>query len=459
MSDQGSPMTPPRVVVKKIPNENISLLDILSEKEVIITVSSLNGFSEVVLPSSSIMRLFSLIDKNIENALCTYLTCIIDSDSNNSTTEYELDPIYVELLRKSKCFFITPTNKKNTNIMMSSYSLKKVATFLQTDIPGLCDYISVAIFIFTNEELYQRQKSINRLSLKAGLMAKNKNPSSVIEFADIPNDPELMNISGILDKSNNNNENNVSNNSNNDKNSKLYSNHKKLLLSRQRLSRGKIYPSPGFSSSNNSRNKDFEASYEDHIHITSPTNQEGGNQNRLRTRPVYRKKKQSSRSTYGYDFSNLYLLNDNEGNFVLVTEDTFDVLWQAKEKGKIKPDGSVTVFDVENKAVSVDVENIDLIKDDIDKKMISVPDLNGKKVVLNSRKFEEMIEQMKKEDNDIIEIDDYTGTKAFIQVPFTHAKKILSSQFKTAKKMQKKFYIIRLARIEVNDISNYYANN
>ena len=71
MSDQGSPMTPPRVVVKKIPNENISLLDILSEKEVIITVSSLNGFSEVVLPSSSIMGLFSLIDKNIENALCT----------------------------------------------------------------------------------------------------------------------------------------------------------------------------------------------------------------------------------------------------------------------------------------------------------------------------------------------------------------------------------------------------
>ena len=70
-----------------------------------------------------------------------------------------------------------------------------------------------------------------------------------------------------------------------------------------------------------------------------------------------------------------------------------------------------------------------------------------------------IVEQMKKEDNDIIEIDDYTGTKAFIQVPFTHAKKILSSQFKTAKKMQKKFYIIRLARIEVNDISNYYANN
>ena len=74
-----------------------------------------------------------------------------------------------------------------------------------------------------------------------------------------------------------------------------------------------------------------------------------------------------------------------------------------------------------------------------------------KYVIVNKKDFFRELKQTKQEGNNCVEMEDFTGQKVYIQIP--------SSNLNTKKsKLPKRLYYIRLARIEINEISNYYTN-
>ena len=437
-------------IIKKIPTSpSTSLHELIVDKDISINVPVLNSFSQLTIASSSLIKILSLIDNDVESPCCTYLTCLIETSSPSSSL-YELDPVYVELLHRSKCFFISSSHHQNRSIMVSAYSIKKIATMLETDTPGLCDFISVAIFIFTSEELHERNLNMKRLSTRA--IALEKKQSSMIEI----NDGDIVYNSSV-DVSNSHNDSKV-NNSNNDNSFKVYGSNQKKLLSRQRLSRSKI------PSNMNSRNK--EEMKEEEVVIGLPTI---NTSNSIEVSPMKLKggrrpnikKKIKSRSrpmneNGNNDMKNLYLINDIEGNCVIITEDTFDMLTTAKEEGKFKEGNGISVYDVDNKAVCIDVNSIDLIKDDEDKKMIGLTDLNGNYCVFHKKMLANAVNE--NTNQEYVECDDYTGCRMFLPVPSESMKKGILREENRRYKNEKKFYCIRLAKIEVNDVSNYYVN-
>ena len=161
-------------IIKKIQTSpSTSLHELIFDKDISINVPVLNSFSQLTIASSSLIKILSLIDNDVESPCCTYLTCLIETSSPSSSL-YELDPVYVELLHRSKCFFISSSHHQNRSIMVTAYSIKKIATMLETDTPGLCDFISVAIFIFTSEELHERNLNMKRLSTRAIALEKKQ---------------------------------------------------------------------------------------------------------------------------------------------------------------------------------------------------------------------------------------------------------------------------------------------
>ena len=84
-------------------------------------------------------------------------------------------------------------------------------------------------------------------------------------------------------------------------------------------------------------------------------------------------------------------------------------------------------------------------------KLVKIKDLFDKDVIVNKKDFFRELEQTKQEGNNCVEMEDFTGQKVYIQIP--------SSNLNTKKsKLPKRLYYIRLARIEINEISNYYTN-
>lgn len=439
--------TPNSPIIKQVSTSpSTSLHELIINKDISINLPVLNSFSQITISSKSINKIFSLIDSDVESTCCTYLTCLIETSSSSSSL-YELYPVYVELLHRSKCFFISSSHHQNRSIMVSAYSIKKIASMLKTDTPGLCDFISVAIFIFTNEELHERNLSMKRLSTRA--IALEKKQSSMIE---INNDDIVINSS---DASISHNDSKINNS--NDNSFKMYGTHQKKLLSRQRMSRNKI------PSNMNSRNK--EEMKEEEIVVGLPTI---NTSNSIETTPMKlkggrrpnMKKKIKSRSrpmnqSTENEIKNLYLINDTEGNCVIITDEMFDMLIDAKEKGMFKEGNGISVFDIDNKPICIDVNSIDLIKEDDDKKMIALSDLNGNRCILHKKMFADAIND--NSNQDYVECDDYTGCKVFLPIPSDSMKKeILREENK--RRNNKKFYCIRLAKIEVNDVGNYYVN-
>ena len=160
-------------------NANFRFVDMIKDSAVTILVPSLNSTNTMFINSNSVLKVFSLMANNedIENLCCTYVTCKINDASLYSDTENaELDPMFVELLNTCKGFTVTITSTPDNNfpetMLMTDYSLKKISQMLNNDITNLSDYISVAILIFANEELHAKQRSLNRLSLRANILEK-----------------------------------------------------------------------------------------------------------------------------------------------------------------------------------------------------------------------------------------------------------------------------------------------
>ena len=134
----------------------------------------------------SIKKLFLMISDNnhetLENNYLDYITCLIGSDNeldkqnfiNPSPVNIKsiLEPTYYELLNRTKTLYIDLPNliskqRIDRRIMINIDSFKKVASFLNTNIFEMSDYME--IFILTCEE---KELLDERTMLKNKLIGK-----------------------------------------------------------------------------------------------------------------------------------------------------------------------------------------------------------------------------------------------------------------------------------------------
>ena len=476
---------------------NFRFVDMIKESSLHILIPILNSTTTINIPSSSILKIISLIspshDEDIELLCCSYVTCRINDMSLYSDTEssFELDPVFAKLLNESKSFCVTPARTADNNFPDSffiiDYSLHKILKMIGTTVTRMSDFITIAIFIFANDELHERQRSLNRLSLRANILEKyshtkpktlingislfntnahlaQKNPLETIEHLDtflinannfIKGKPQLHlenNVKKILDLSEIYNKTNNDNNNNN----RSYIQHKKLLLSRQKMSRKQdISKSPDFVYSNHSKHKRSSADLSDYdlrdaIQFEEKINSKTKT-NKLKTNkpPLHRKSNKNNNNDD--QINNIFVLKDNEGNCVFVPDKSFSLLINAYEKGKIKTGMTITVQGDDGNVIQIASYSInDAIHND-DNKMVKVKDLFGNYVIVNKKEFFKEIENTKREGNNCVEMEDFSGQRVYIQIPIgmINMKKI---------NKPKKLYCVQLARIEINDISKYYTN-
>ena len=145
------------------------------------------------------------------------------------------------------------------------------------------------------------------------------------------------------------------------------------------------------------------------------------------------------------------IVKDNEGNCVFVPDRSFSLLVNAYERGKIKTGMTITVQGDDGNIVQIASYSInDAIHND-ENKMVKIKDLFGNYVIVNKKEFFKEIENTKKEGNNCVEMEDFSGQRVYIQIPLgmINMKKIHKPN---------KLYCVQLARIEINDISKYYTN-
>ena len=467
---------------------NFRFVDMIKESALHVLIPISNRTTAVNVTPSSVLKIISLMspshDEDIELLCCTYGTCRINDMSLYSDTESscELDPMFVKLLNKSKSFCVTPARTADNNFPDSSfitdYSLHKISKLIGATLTRMSDFITVAIFIFANDELHQRQRSLNRLSLRANILEKyartkpkafingislfstdaqlaKKNPLESIEHLDtfITNADNFIkgkaqlhlenNVKKILDLSE------ICNRTNND-NSRSYIQHKKLLLSRQKGSRQQdLSKSPDFIYSN-SKHKRSSADLSDYDLRVAIQFEEKPKPQKLQAKPPLPRQPRRNDND-DEQVQNIFVLRDNEGNCVFVPDKSFSLLVNAYEKGKIKTGMTITVQGDDDNVVQIASYSInDAIHND-DNKMVKVKDLFGNYAIVNKKEFFKEIESTKKEGNNCVEMEDFAGQKVYIQIPvgMINVKKI---------NRPNKLYCVQLARIEINDISKYYTN-
>lgn len=455
-----------------VKEKNFDFMKIIQDKEIDVMIPNLGPID---IKKSSLFTILHKINPGEFESLCShFITCRIvkEEKSITSSVEYELDPKYVNLLNHTKSFFITQSKNSNT-IMITDFSLKKIVKFLKKDIVEISDFISVAIFVLTNEELHQRQTSLNRLSLRANILERYGHLRNTINFSGITefddNSPEIRrneqldiiiydmmfeNINRFLDGTQmipiHEMENQVHekfvqeveslevrDSERNNRNYANVMNGNKLLLSRQRLSRQKACESSDDFDSVHLDIPGEEVNFED-----SPKKLKASNKPRAAKKG--KKRYSDYQNDYG-DYKNVYLLFDLDENPVIISEDNFELLSQAKDSERISREKGVSVFDDYGKIVSVDFDTIDAAKFNDDRKMIKLLDVNGDEVVVNKRKLDKLAEEPK----EFYQIEDYTGRKVFVH----YVKSGTDIKLKFGNKT---LYCIRIAKIEVSDVSNLF---
>ena len=140
----------------------------------------------MLIKSKSIKKIFLLISNNnpgeLEDNYLDYITCLIGggdeidkqqliTQNGKPNMQNVLEPSYYELLSKTKIYYIDiprlNMNKINKKITLKKNSLEKIASFLNTNVFEMSDFIE--IFILS----YQENDSLGeRFLLKAKLMGK-----------------------------------------------------------------------------------------------------------------------------------------------------------------------------------------------------------------------------------------------------------------------------------------------
>jgi hypothetical protein len=149
----------------------------------------------IALKPTDFFKILKLIgeknDDDIESGCYSLITCLLENDDD------ELDPAFVNLLNNQQSYNITfPEDGESYNtlgsalnkneIAISSVSMNEIAKFLgKKDSIGISDFISIAILMFSPEELENRKNFLQRLTLKAKILEYGKPKNEKKEFNGI----------------------------------------------------------------------------------------------------------------------------------------------------------------------------------------------------------------------------------------------------------------------------------
>lgn len=150
---------------------DIAFPDLIKTKNTL-EIKLTHSNSQIKLSAKSIKNIFKKIsnNENLEDNYFDYILCLIsnenetqeiESDIGNLTTP--LDPLFADLLNKTKTFYISFTRNKNytkKHITLSNDSLSRIFRFLNSDILQMNDYIDIVILAFDDLEYDSIEKGI-----------------------------------------------------------------------------------------------------------------------------------------------------------------------------------------------------------------------------------------------------------------------------------------------------------
>jgi len=191
-------MSEEKKISVKLEDTNFNFTKLIKSKEYInINTTPISDNEEenyIQIKNKSLFKIFNFFissEEELENYLFSIITALIEDDNdeneNEESEQDELDPIYIDILNKTKQYFITfgKNNdillnyeaKKNVNI--SSYSLKNIFKKLNKSIIDMSDYLNIAILIFSPEEIKRRKDFMNKLTLKSKLLEMYSAPKKI----------------------------------------------------------------------------------------------------------------------------------------------------------------------------------------------------------------------------------------------------------------------------------------
>lgn len=443
--------------------------------------------NEFYVFSNSIIKILSQLNhssQSLEQICINYITCAI---SNDDTSEFEpsneLAPVYVHLLNTSKSFYCN-ANIDNPPLMITDFSLKKIMNLLGETIVGMSDYISIAIFVFSEDELHNRFKNLTKLSLRANILEKYGHNSIVyplfngrakvpiiLPFAEqnpriniIDLDFFIDNVSAHLEKKPQKNR--IYSLARHSQNSKLIEKPLKLYKqpkSRPKFSINKNIMSPFISSSGDSRQNSNDFIFLDNNNFDSVSFTEddiqaipGSKQGRLKAKP---KKNEEVILLKKY-----YSVYDIGLERRLIPEKYIEMSMKALNEFIVKSD-NVNLFDNKKKIARLNSNELKTINKSLDDIWIEVRDINDKTVYVKRKTLENKTRTCST--NDLITIDDFEGNNVFIKNTkhlLADNSNLMSKNIQSLKAnnenntSQKQFFVVRLARIEMREMSRYYSN-
>ena len=158
---------------KSLQDGEITFPELIENKEFLqVKLNELN--THIQLSSKSIKNIFCKIsdEENLENNYFDYILCLVtnDTEKEETVTEQEqsisnaalsLDPVYVDILNKTKNFYISlHNNNYNKRIKLKKNSLSKIFKFLNSDILQMNDYIEIVILSNDEKDFDSIEKGI-----------------------------------------------------------------------------------------------------------------------------------------------------------------------------------------------------------------------------------------------------------------------------------------------------------
>ena len=163
-----------------VSNCDIAFPELVKKKKILqIKLSNFNN-NYIQLSSKSINNIFKKIsnNNNLEDNYLDYILCLvsnenetedIESDLDNLTTP--LDPLFADILNKTKKYYISFNKNKNYTpnyIILSRDSLSRIFRFLDSDILQMNDYIDIVILSFDDKEYLEYS------SIEKGILSRTK---------------------------------------------------------------------------------------------------------------------------------------------------------------------------------------------------------------------------------------------------------------------------------------------
>ena len=353
-------------------------------------------------------------DDDIESACYSLITCLLEND------EDELDPAFVNLLNNQQSYNITfPEDGESYNtlgsalnkneIAISSVSMNEIAKFLgKKDAIGISDFISIAILMFSPEELENRKNFLQRLTLKAKILEYGKPKHEKKEFNgigefDTNDDPKP--IRGIQQK--------ISHFDTLFKNVDAFlQNEEQTPFAAHRYHKdnlpyrsNRVFPSSLMNRiKKNSREK-----------ISSPKNSILSI-----SRMVSRMREKNIRKPYVKP-QDYYMIRAITGENHLISEKDVNRLEKAKLDNKLSKNNTLSLLDKNRNMFKINEQNLDVLLNNKEHNhYVQLKDINGKKVIVNKAKLDTEVNKQDTDENnlnnnnDIYNLLDYENNKVTV---------------------------------------------